>query len=90
MTGWNQDLRLAHRALGRRPGFGVRVVAIAAVGSDSSAALSSLVDACLVKSDTDPVVGRWDAVWGPQPASARLLPVRPAARIDPMAALRNE
>src|SRR5215471_2849786 len=68
MTGWSHDVRLGIRALFRRPAFSALVVAVIAVGIGSSAALFSLVEACLLKSNTYPVVDRWDLVRGRQPA----------------------
>ena len=54
-----QDVRYAFRILRKKPVFSAAIVMILAVGMGVSAALLSLVDACLIHSIPYPVADRW-------------------------------
>jgi putative ABC transport system permease protein len=57
-----QDVRYGLRLLAKTPGLFVVIIAILAVGIGSSTAIYSLIDACLLRSNTYPVVDRWEVV----------------------------
>src|SRR5215472_7616453 len=57
-----QDIRYGLRLLAKTPGLSVVIIAILAVGIGSSMAIYSLIDACLLRSNTYPVVDRWEVV----------------------------
>jgi predicted permease len=57
-----QDLRYGLRIIARAPVLSLVIVAILAIGIGSGTAIYSLIDACLLHSNTYPVVGRWDVV----------------------------
>src|ERR1700730_7784977 len=67
MSSLLQDLHRAGRSLFRSRGLSALVVLILAVGIGASTALFSLVEACLWKSNTYPVVDRWDVIRGRVP-----------------------
>ena len=69
MTSLLSEIRLAARSLGRSPGLSLVVLLVMTIGVGAATALFSLVEACLWKSMTYPVVDRWDAVRGRLPAS---------------------
>jgi putative ABC transport system permease protein len=57
-----QDARYGLRLLAKTPALSVVILAILAVGIGSGAAIYSLIDACLLRSNTYPVVDRWEVV----------------------------
>jgi putative ABC transport system permease protein len=68
MTALLRELRYAARSLAKTPGLSAVVVAVLTLGIGASTALFSLVEACLLKSNTYPVVDRWDAIRGRVPS----------------------
>jgi hypothetical protein len=59
---FNQDVRYGVRIIARTPVFSVVIVLILAIGIGSGTAIYSLIDACLLHSNTYPEVDRWDVV----------------------------
>lgn len=57
-----QDVRYGLRMIARAPVLSLVIVAILAIGTGSGTAIYSLIDACLLHSNTYPVVDRWDVV----------------------------
>ncbi|MGH9745185.1 MAG: ADOP family duplicated permease [Candidatus Acidiferrales bacterium] len=57
-----QDLRYGLRIIARAPVLSFVIVTILAIGIGSATAIYSLIDACLLHSNTYPVVDRWEAV----------------------------
>jgi len=57
-----QDVRYGLRMIARAPMLSLVIVAILAIGTGSGTAIYSLIDACLLHSNTYPVVDRWDVV----------------------------
>jgi putative ABC transport system permease protein len=57
-----QDARYGLRMIARAPVLSVVIVAILAVGIGAGTAIYSLIDACLLHSNTYPVVDRWEVV----------------------------
>ena len=57
-----QDVRYGLRMIARAPVLSLVIVAILAIGIGSGTAIYSLIDACLLHSNTYPVVERWDVV----------------------------
>jgi predicted permease len=57
-----QDARYGLRMIARAPVLSIVIVAILAIGIGSGTAIYSLIDACLLHSNTYPVVDRWDVV----------------------------
>ena len=68
MTSLLHEIRLAARSLAKSPGLSATVLVVLTIGMGASTALFSLVDACLLKSNTYPVVDRWDAIRGRVPS----------------------
>ena len=57
-----RDLRYGLRLLAKSPALSAVIILILAIGIGSSTAIYSLIDACLLRSNTYPVVDRWDVV----------------------------
>jgi len=57
-----QDVRYGVRMLVKNPAYSIVILVILAIGIGSGAALYSLIDACLVRSNIFPVVDRWEVV----------------------------
>jgi predicted permease len=57
-----QDARYGLRLLARTPALSIVIIAILAIGIGSGTAIYSLIDACLLHSNTYPVVDRWEVV----------------------------
>jgi predicted permease len=57
-----QDLRFAARLLRKDAALALVIIAILAIGIGAGTSIYSLIDACLVRSITYPVVDRWVAV----------------------------
>ncbi len=57
-----QDARYGIRLLAKTPALSIVIIAILAVGIGSGTAIYSLIDACLLRSITYPVVNRWEVV----------------------------
>ena len=57
-----RDLRYGFRLLTKTPALSFVIILILAIGIGSGAAIYSLIDACLLHSNTYPVVDRWDVV----------------------------
>jgi predicted permease len=57
-----QDARYGLRLLAKTPTLSIVIVAILAIGIGSGTAIYSLIDACLLHSNTYPVVDRWEVV----------------------------
>ncbi|HYL67844.1 MAG TPA: ABC transporter permease, partial [Candidatus Limnocylindria bacterium] len=57
-----QDVRYGLRMIARAPVLSLVIVVILAIGIGSGTAVYSLIDACLLHSNTYPVVDRWDVV----------------------------
>jgi predicted permease len=59
---FERDLRYGLRLLTKTPALSIVIILILAIGIGSGAAIYSLIDACLLRSNTYPVVDRWDVV----------------------------
>jgi putative ABC transport system permease protein len=59
-----QDIRYGVRTFRRSKGLTTVIVAIVAIGIGASTALVSLIEGCLLRSNTYPVVDRWDVIRG--------------------------
>jgi predicted permease len=57
-----QDTRYGWRLLLKSPALSAVIIAILAIGIGSGTAIYSLIDACLLHSNTYPVVDRWEVV----------------------------
>jgi putative ABC transport system permease protein len=57
-----RDARYGLRLLAKTPALSIVIIAILAVGIGSGTAIYSLIDACLLHSNTYPVVDRWEVV----------------------------
>ena len=57
-----RDVRYGSRLLTKTPALSIVIILILAVGIGSGTAIYSLIDACLLRSNTYPVVDRWDVV----------------------------
>jgi predicted permease len=57
-----QDVRYGLRMIERTPVLSLVIIAILAIGIGSGTAIYSLIDACLLHSNTYPVVDRWEVV----------------------------
>jgi hypothetical protein len=63
-----RDIRYGSRLLTKTPALSAVIILILAVGIGSGTAIYSLIDACLLRSNTYPVVDRWDVVRAYLPA----------------------
>ena len=67
-TGWPvisalwRDVRYGSRLITKTPALSLVIILILAVGIGAGTAIYSLIDACLLHSNTYPVVDRWDVV----------------------------
>ena len=57
-----QDIRYGLRVLGKTPVLSFTIIGILAIGIGSATTIYSLIDACLLRSITYPVVDRWEVV----------------------------
>jgi putative ABC transport system permease protein len=57
-----RDVRYGSRLLTKTPALSAVIILILAVGIGSGTAIYSLIDACLLRSNTYPVVDRWDVI----------------------------
>jgi predicted permease len=57
-----QDVRYGLRLLAKTPALSIVIIAILSIGIGSGTAIYSLIDACLLRSITYPVVDRWEVV----------------------------
>jgi predicted permease len=57
-----RDVRYGSRLLTKTPALSAVIILILAIGIGSGTAIYSLIDACLLRSNTYPVVDRWDVV----------------------------
>jgi predicted permease len=57
-----RDVRYGSRLLTKTPALSAVIILILAVGIGAGTAIYSLIDACLLRSNTYPVVDRWDVV----------------------------
>jgi putative ABC transport system permease protein len=57
-----RDVRYGFRLLTKTPALSAVIILILAVGIGAGTAIYSLIDACLLRSNTYPVVDRWDVV----------------------------
>jgi len=57
-----QDARYGLRMFRKTPALSMVIIAILAIGIGSGTAIYSLIDACLLRSNTYPVVNRWEVV----------------------------
>jgi predicted permease len=57
-----QDVRYGLRLFAKTPALSIIIIAILAIGIGSGTAIYSLIDACLLRSITYPVVDRWEVV----------------------------
>jgi putative ABC transport system permease protein len=63
-----RDVRYGSRLLTKTPALSFVIISILAIGIGAGTAIYSLIDACLLRSNTYPVVDRWDVVRADLPA----------------------
>ena len=87
-----QDVRYAFRQLRRSPGFAATAILTLALGIGSNAAIYRVLDAVLFRSlpvaEPERLV-RIQLLANGKPTDFSYLPARRAARLDPLAALRE-
>ena len=62
LSGLWRDIRYGSRLLTKTPALSSVIILILAVGIGAGTAIYSLIDACLLRSNTYPVVDRWEVV----------------------------
>jgi putative ABC transport system permease protein len=89
MNTFLRDLRYALRMLRKRPMFTAAVVLILAVGMGVSAALFSLIDACLIHSIPYPVADRWVMLRASLPQQNALITAFSVPELNDIGELRD-